>query len=178
MILGDRDLRYYIAKGLIKIEPFTSEIIRENGVDLRIGGEIARLKKHDEPLDTRNPPVNPWDYYVIEKGDSFIIHPGEKVLLTTIEYIKLPDDIMAFVNLRSTYARLGIMAPPTIVDAGFEGNITIEITGGAFPVKLYKGDRFLHLIFAKLTSPVEKPYAGEYQGQRGVTLPKFFCKKT
>ncbi len=174
LILGDRDLKYYIEKGLLVIEPYDPSIVRENGVDLRLGDEIARLRNPGRVLDTRNPPPSPEDYYVIEKGDSFIINPGERVLLTTLEYIKLPDDLMAFVNLRSTFARLGIMAPPTIVDAGFEGNLTIEIVGGTFPVKLYVGDRFLHLIFSRLTSPVEKPYSGEYQGQKGVRLPKIF----
>ena len=84
---------------------------------------------------------------------------------------------MAFVELRSTYARLGLFIPPTIVDANFEGQLTIELVGGPFPVKLYKGDRFLHIIFAKLTSQVEKPYMGKYQGQRGVTLPKLDAKR-
>jgi len=173
MILGDRDLRYYIKKGLIVVDPFDESIIRENGLDLRLGGEIARMRNPGEPFDTKNPPSDYSKYYVIERGDSFIIHPHEHVLLTTLEYIKLPDDIMAFVNLRSTYARLGIYAPPTIVDAGFEGTLTIELVGGQFPVKLYKGERFLHLVFAKTTSPVERPYRGKYQGQRGVMLPKF-----
>ncbi len=173
MILGDRDLRYYISRGLIVIEPFDETIIRENGVDLRLGGEIARMRNPGKVFDVRNPPSDYTEFYVIEKGDSFIINPHEHVLLTTLEYIKLPDDIMAFVNLRSTYARLGIYAPPTIVDAGFEGTLTIELVGGEFPVRLYKGERFLHLVFAKTTSPVEKPYRGKYQGQRGIVLPKF-----
>ncbi len=173
MILGDRDLRYYISRGLIVIEPFDETIIRENGVDLRLGGEIARMRNPGKVFDVRNPPSDYTEFYVIEKGDSFIINPHEHVLLTTLEYIKLPDDIMAFVNLRSTYARLGIYAPPTIVDAGFEGTLTIELVGGEFPVRLYKGERFLHLVFAKTTSPVEKPYRGKYQGQRGIVLPRF-----
>ncbi|MEM3411634.1 MAG: dCTP deaminase, partial [Fervidicoccaceae archaeon] len=56
----------------------------------------------------------------------------------------------------------------------FEGNITIEVVGGSFPIKLHSGDRFAHLIFARLLTPVEKPYIGDYQGQRGVRLPKMF----
>ncbi len=172
MILGDRDLRYYIEKKLIVVDPFDPSIVRENGLDLRLGHQVARMKKTDEPFDVRNPPEDLSAYYEIEEGDSFVIRPHEHVLLTTLEYIKLPEDIMAFVNLRSTYARLGIYAPPTIVDAGFEGTLTIELVGGEFPVRLYAGERFLHLVFAKLTSPVEKPYRGKYQGQRGVVLPK------
>ncbi|MEM0021552.1 MAG: dCTP deaminase [Fervidicoccaceae archaeon] len=174
MILGDRDLRYYIKTGRIYIEPYDEEIVRENGIDLRLSNEIAKLKPSSIPVDTRDRDLDPGSYYEIIRGDSFIIMPNERVLLNTMEFIKLPDDIMAFVNLRSTYARLGILAPPTIVDAGFEGNITIEVVGGSFPIKLHSGDRFAHLIFARLLTPVEKPYIGDYQGQRGVRLPKMF----
>jgi len=74
--------------------------------------------------------------------------------------------------LRSTYARMGLSIPPTIVDAGFEGHLTIEIIGGGFPIKIYSGQGFLHIIFCKLTSPVGKPYDGKYLGQQGVTFPR------
>jgi dCTP deaminase len=80
---------------------------------------------------------------------------------------------MAFVNLRSSYARIGLTVPPTIIDANFEGQLTIEMIGGEFPVRLYSGERFIHVVFAKLTSPVEKPYSGRYQRQRGIKLPVF-----
>jgi len=172
LILGDRDLKYYIEKGKIVVEPFDPEIVRENGIDLRIGGQIARLRRTDRVLDTANPPEDLADFYMVEEGDSFTIQPGERVLLTTLEYLKLPDDIMGFVELRSSFARVGLTVPPTIIDAGFEGNITLEIHGSSFPVKVYKGQRFAHVIFARTLSPVEKPYRGRYQGQRGVTLPK------
>ncbi|PSO06583.1 dCTP deaminase, partial [Candidatus Marsarchaeota G2 archaeon BE_D] len=55
----------------------------------------------------------------------------------------------------------------------FDGNITIEVRGTSFPVKLYSGQRFVHIVFSKLTTPLEKPYSGKYQGQKGVTLPIF-----
>lgn len=172
MILSDFDLLAYIRSRRLVIEPFDNVIVRENGVDLRIGNQIARLIPTEEALDTANPNVNLSKFYRIESGESFIIRPHEKVLLTTLEYVGLPVDIMAFVELRSSFARLGLMMPPTIVDAGFKGNITLEIQGSSFPVKVYTGQRFAHIIFAKTLNPVEKPYSGRYQGQRGVTLPK------
>jgi len=171
MILGDRDLKYYLEKGWIVISPLTQDTIRENGVDLRVGGEIARFKKTDEIYEIEK---DPRSFYEIEKGDEFIIYPNEHVLLVTEEYVKLPNDVMAFVNLRSSFARLGLIIPPTIVDAGFEGQLTIEVLGSAFPVKIKRGTRFLHLIFARTLTPVENPYHGKYQGQQGVTLPKNF----
>jgi len=170
MILGDRDLKYYLEKGWIVIDPLRDDTIRENGVDLRIGNEIARFKKTEKPFDPENPDPN---YFKKERGEEFVIYPNEHVLLVTEEYIKLPNDVMAFVNLRSSFARLGLFIPPTIVDAGFEGQLTIEVIGSEFPVKLRRGTRFLHLIFARTLTPVENPYKGKYQGQRGVTVPRF-----
>ncbi|AWR97335.1 dCTP deaminase [Acidianus sulfidivorans JP7] len=169
MILGDRDLKYYLEKEWIKISPLRDDTIRENGVDLRIGNEIARFKKTDKLFDAEKIE----DFYEKQQGNEFIIYPNEHVLLTTEEYIEMPADVMAFVNLRSSYARLGLFIPPTIVDAGFKGQITIEIIGSSFPIKVRTGDRFLHLIFAKTLTPVEHPYQGKYQEQKGVTLPKF-----
>ncbi len=171
MILSDFDLWNYIRSGRLRVEPLSEDIVRENGLDLRIGYEIGRLKKTQKVLDPQE--NSPDDFYIIERGDAFLINPHEHVLLHTIEYLSLPKDIMGFVNLRSSYARLGLSLPPTIVDANFEGQLTIEMIGSEFPVKLRAGERFIHLVFAKLTSEVEKPYRGKYQGQRGVRLPQF-----
>ena len=170
MILGDRDLKYYLEKGWIKIVPFSEEIVRENGIDLRISSQFARLKKTERVFDTTEKIEN---FYETVNSNDIIIYPHEHILMTTMEYIELPNDVMAFVNLRSTFARLGLSIPPTIVDAGFKGQLTIEVVGSEFPIKLESGQRFLHLIFARTLTPVEKPYNGKYQGQENVTLPRF-----
>jgi dCTP deaminase len=79
---------------------------------------------------------------------------------------------MGFVSLKSTYARLGLSIPPTIVNAGSEGELTIELIGGPFPVKIRRGDRIVQIVFVKLSSPTQKPYSGRYQNQRGPTIPR------
>lgn len=172
MILSDIELLNYIREGLLSVDPFNSEIVKENGLDLRIGWEVARIRDIGEVIDVRNPDLR--RFYKEEKigEDGFIIYPNERVLATTLETITLPDSLMAFCELRSTFARLGISIPPTIVDAGFSGNLTIELIGGAAPVRLYPSTRFLHVVFAKLSSPVKRPYRGKYYGQKGVTLPR------
>lgn len=86
----------------------------------------------------------------------------------TREVLELPDDLMAFVELRSSWARQGFFLPPTIVDAGFKGNLTLEILAFMKHPRAALGKRFAHLIFAKTTSPCE-PYTGKYTGQRGIT---------
>jgi dCTP deaminase len=172
VILSDFDLRSYIQSKRLVIEPFADEIIRENGLDLRLGDEVCELKSHSEPLDPTDPETDLSRYYECKKAEEFVIEPYKKYLLTTLEYVKLPPELMGFVELRSTFARLGLSIPPTIIDAGFCGQITIELHGSAFPVMLKKGMRFLHVVFAKASTPITKPYSGRYQGQRGVKLPK------
>jgi len=174
VILSDFDLTWYLKSGRLVIVPYDEEIVRENGIDLRIGGEIAKLKPLNRVFDTRNVAEEQVsEFYEVLRSDEFVIYPNERVLLTTLEYVKLPNDIMGFVELRSSFARLGLSIPPTIIDAGFEGNVTLEVHGSTFPIKLYKGQRFAHVIFSKTLNPVLRPYQGKYQGQKGVTLPKF-----
>ena len=175
MILSDRDIRWYIDKGLLRIEPLYDDTIRENGVDLRLGREFCRFRATSKPLDTRSlSGIDRDEYYeCVEVGEEgFIVNPLEHVLATTMETVCLSDDLVGLVNVRSTFARLGLYIPPTVIDAGFCGQVTIEIVGSRFPVRIYPGQRFLHIVFIKTTSPVAAPYRGKYQWQRGVTLPR------
>jgi len=132
-----------------------------SGRDLRWYIEQGKLK-----ID----PVTPEQFQ--QNGVDLILeriepHNRNFVLGCTRETVELPDDLMAFVELRSTWARKGFLLPPTIVDAGFRGTLTLEIVHfgiADFPL----GQRFAHLIFAKLTSPTE-PYRGKYDKQSGIT---------
>jgi len=172
VILSDFDLVNYVRSGRLVIEPFSEEIVRENGLDLRLGDEICVLKDTDRVLDPYSSDVDLSEFYECWRGSEFVIEPGKRYLATTLEYIKVPPELMAFVELRSTFARMGLYIPPTIIDGGFEGTITIELCGSSFPVKLRPGTRFLHVVFAKVASPIQRPYRGRYQRQRGVTLPR------
>jgi dCTP deaminase len=141
MILSGRDLQLYIDTGKLKIEPITPEQFQQNGVDLI-------LKE-------------------VRFGD--VLQPNPNFYLgCTVETLALPDDLMAFVELRSSWARRGMFIPPTIVDAGFSGNLTLEILSFGVDVQEAVGQRFAHLIFAKTSGPC-LPYRGKYQDQTGVT---------
>lgn len=171
MALSDKDIREYIKSGKLSIDPLEDYLIRENGVDLRLGGSIARYRESGSTFDPQKDSVE--DILVYEDAESFIINPYERVLIHTIEYIKLPNNLIGLINLRSSYARLGLSIPPTVIDANFEGQLTIGLVGGSFPVKLYKGERFIHIVFLELKSPSSKPYTGRYQGQKGIQPPIF-----
>ena len=174
MILSDKAIKRLIASGHLVIEPLRGDSIRENGVDLRLGTEFCVMKNIDKVFDTHSTNLNVPDFYHCEKvskSSGFIIPPGRRVLATTMEYVRLANNLVGLVNLRSSFARSGIYIPPTVVDAGFEGELTIELVGSDFPVKVYPGQRFLHLILVHTLEDVEKPYSGTYTGQRGVRLP-------
>ncbi len=176
MILSDRDIEALIRLGDLKVDPLRDDTIRENGLDLRRGRGFCRFKETKKVLDTRSP-SDPEEFYECGEDESIVVKPYEHVLLHTEEYIRLPDYIAGLVNLRSTFARLGLYIPATVVDAGFEGQLTIEVIGSSFPVRLYAGERFLHLVLLRLSSPARNPYNGAYAKQKGVRLPKLFMRK-
>ena len=174
MILSDRDIFRLLEAGLLRVEPFDPSIVRENGLDLRLGRVFCRLRETARVFDTRGSyePSEFYECFEVGDGEGFVIGPRELVLAHTMETVCLPSDVVGLVNLRSTFARTGIYIPPTVVDAGFCGQLTVELVGSSFPVKLYPGQRFLHLVLLRTLSPAARPYSGRYQGQRGVTLPK------
>lgn len=171
MILSAVDLRKAIEQGSLGISPLSSDTIRENGVDLRFSEEIVRLQPTDNVLDIASP-TSEGLYFKEKATDSFVLGKYEKMLVATMERVKLPNDLMAFCELRSTFSRAGVSIPPTVVDAGFEGNLTIQISGGPFPVRIPVKTRFLHLIFAELKTPLVTGYEGKYKHDNGVATPK------
>lgn len=172
MILSDFDLKAYLASRRLSVEPLSEEIVRENGLDLRLGEGYCYIRPSTRELAVGVDSVE--GYYECHTAKEYLLlKPSSHYLLHTVEYIRMPPELMGFVELRSTYARLGFMMPPTIVDAGFEGQLTVEVLTPPYPTKLRVGSRFLHVVFAKVTTPAASPYRGRYQGQRGVTLPRW-----
>lgn len=133
------------------------------GRDLQWYIEVGRLKI--DPVEKEQFQQNGVDLILegIERQGPFFY------LGCTKETLAVPDDLMAFVELRSTWARKGFFLPPTIVDAGFQGNLTLEIlVFGNTEIKEIVGSRFAHLIFAKTTGPCVQ-YSGKYLNQNGIT---------
>ncbi len=176
MILSDFDLENYIREGRLSIRPFDKEIIRENGVDLRLSDEVARHNSGKpagmivDPSDSKSLK----DEYVLRKKQKeIIIGPQEQMLLSTYEFVEFPDNLMGFVELRSTWARHGLFMPPTIIDAGFAGNVTLEVFNSSrFSILLRPKVRFAHIIFATTLNRVRNAYKGKYLNQKGIHLPK------
>ena len=101
----------------------------------------------------------------------YVLLPGQFVLATTMEYFRLPDDLTAFVEGRSSLGRMGLFIQNAgWVDPGFEGEITLELfNANRCAIELKAGRRVGQLVFAKMDDKAENPYRGKYQGQRGAT---------
>lgn len=174
MILSDFDLENAIRHKRLVVKPFDKRIIKENGLDLRLADDIAYHKELGSNfiLDPSDKKKIDACFRYFRKQKSMVLRPHEQVLLSTYEYIKMPDDAIGFVELRSTWGRHGLSMPPTIIDAGFEGNITLEVVNNApYSIMLKPKLRFAHIIFAKTSNRVKKTYSGLYMRQRGIRFP-------
>ncbi len=171
MILSDSSIRELIKKGELIIEPFEEANIQASSIDLRLGDEVIIYE--DDFIDIKQEDIK---VKKIKFDNSFIIEPKAFVLATTIEYIKLPNYITAFVEGRSSLGRLGLFIENAgWVDAGFEGQITLELyNSNKSPIKLYSNMKICQIVLAKLDRPAQKPYRGKYQGQRGVVASRIY----
>ena len=175
MIMSDCDLTKLLESGQLIIDPLSKDTIQQNGIDFKIGNEIGERTRNaaEKIIDSKSTEDIKNSFLVTENESDFILSPLQHYLLTTKERIRMPDNLMGFCGLRSTFARLGFVSPMTVIDAGFEGTLTIGIFyGGNSPIKVSIGTRFLHVVFAQLKTKTEIPYEGYYKMQKGVSIPK------
>lgn len=162
MILPDHEIRKLLKEGKLVIEPLDEpERIQGACVDLSLGTEFRVFRHTEEAFIDSRDPKEYTDFVKKEDGKPFIIHPGEFVLGITRERVRIPDDMAAYVDGRSSLGRLGLTAHITsgYVDPGFEGRLVLEISNlGKMPVILYPGMKVCKILFFRLTSPCEVPY--------------------
>ncbi|MBI3638131.1 dCTP deaminase [Candidatus Wolfebacteria bacterium] len=166
MILSDAEIKKAIITGRIKVNPMPDFKIQLGScsLDLRLSDTFRIFTYNNSAfIDVSNPET----YKEITKGHKLkkdgvlVLHPGEFVLGATIEKVKLPDDVAARIDGRSSLGRLGLVVHSTAghIDPGFDGNITLEIANiGKIPIILRKNLRVCHLVFENLSSPTTKPY--------------------
>ena len=165
-ILSDQEIKKYLNSGKIIIDPLkdSEKQIQPSSVDMRIGSEFKTFKVVQKPyIDPKDEEdINSYMESVhIDDGESFIIHPNEFALATTYETVKVPNNLVARVEGRSSMGRLGITMHVTagFIDPGFHGKITLEISNiGKMPVALYPGQRVCQIVFETMTSEAKKPY--------------------
>ena len=181
-MLSDLMIRSYIEHGKLGIRPLSPDTIRENGVDLRFSDAFQPLKITDAIYDTHvsSTEQNQFFFEPVIHADYYDLEPGCAVQIATKEWIDMPADLCGIINLRSTYARLLTLGSPTVINAGWHGNVVYTLQS-PYPhgVRLYKDDRFMHVLIDTLTSTAEKPYDedGKYQNQDGMVGPRMDVEK-
>jgi dCTP deaminase len=114
--------------------------------------------------------------FVDVKGDVCIIPPNSFALARTVEYFRIPRNVLTICLGKSTYARCGIIVNVTPLEPEWEGHVTLEFSNTTpLPAKVYANEGVAQMLFLESDEECEISYAdrgGKYQGQRGVTLPK------
>ena len=181
MVKSDRWIREMAQKGMI--EPFNKKQVGHGvisygvssyGYDMRIGDEFKIF------TNINNTVVDPKNFdpksFVDYKGDVCIIPPNSFVLASSLEYFRIPRDVLVICLGKSTYARCGLVVNVTPLEPEWEGYVTIEISNTTpLPAKIYANEGIAQLIFLEAAEICEVSYkdkAGKYQAQKGITLPR------
>lgn len=164
MILSDSSLRAALEARTIVVEPLEPYQIQPASIDLRLGNHFLVLDEHGTEIITMDKDI---EYREINR-EEIVIPPQSFILATTMEFIRLPHDMTAFVEGRSSIGRMGLFIQNAgWVDPGFEGEITLEIfNANSLPIKLTSGRRICQIVFAKMDKATLNPYHGKYFGQR------------
>ena len=165
------------------IEPFEDRQVRAGvvsygvssyGYDCRVGNEFKVFTNvYSAVVDPKNFST---DSFVDIKTNVAIIPPNSFALARTVEYFRIPRDVLVICVGKSTYARCGIIVNVTPLEPEWEGHVTLEFSNTTpLPAKIYANEGAAQFLFLQGNEPCETSYrdkAGKYQGQRGVTLPK------
>lgn len=148
------------------------------GYDARMADEFKIFTNVNNAIvDPKN--FSP-DSFIDRQADVCIIPPNSFVLARTIEYFKIPRDVLVICLGKSTYARCGIIVNVTPIEPEWEGHVTLEFSNTTpLPAKIYANEGVCQFLFFKGDQPCETSYkdkAGKYMGQTGVTLPKIMGK--
>jgi dCTP deaminase len=183
VILSDRDIKDAIETGAVGIEPFDPADVQPSSVDLHVDRFFRTFHNARHPyIDVRKPMEDLTELVEVDESEPFILHPGEFVLGSTREYVRLPDDLVARLEGKSSLGRLGLLIHSTAgyVDPGFEGHLTLELSNVAnLPITIYPSMRIGQISFFRLSSPADRPYGSsgvgsKYQGQRGPTPSRYY----
>jgi len=183
MILSDKTIREELATGNIVIDPLDESCIQPSSVDMHLDRYFrVFLNHHARVIDVKERNDDLTELVEIEPDNAFILHPGEFVLGSTLEKVRIPDYLVGRIEGKSSLGRLGLLIHTTagFVDAGYEGHLTLELSNVAtLPITLYPGMKIGQISFLRMTTPAENPYGStklgsKYQGQRGPTPGRYY----
>ncbi|MGY0217610.1 dCTP deaminase [Endozoicomonadaceae bacterium StTr2] len=189
MRLCDRDIEACLDNGRIRIEPRPdTAAISGVSVDLTLGNSFRVFNDHAAPYvdlsgsresiqETLNSVMS--KEIVLDESEAFFLHPGELALAVTYESVSLPDDIVGWLDGRSSLARLGLMVHVTAhrIDPGWSGQIVLEFfNGGKLPLALRPGMTIGAINFETMSGSAERPYSkrpdAKYKNQKSAVASR------
>jgi dCTP deaminase len=182
VVLADRTIARLLEEGRIEIDPYDPSLLQPSSVDVRVD-RLFRVFRNNRAsyIDVKRE-QDLTELVEIDEQEPFILHPGEFVLGSTLERVRLPDDLVARLEGKSSLGRLGLLIHSTagFVDPGFDGHVTLELSNVAnLPITLYYGMKIGQVSFMQLSEPAANPYGtgtigSKYQGQRGPTPSRYW----
>jgi len=137
-VLSDLEIEACIREGSLAIAPFDDSSLGGAGYDLRLSEDLTIL-------------------------------PGQNKLVATLERVELGSGLVGTLHIRSTLARAGVIGSLALVDPGFRGQLTVSLFNGGQKIFVMKEqERFLQIVFHRLSVKTSRPYAGKYQDSQGV----------
>lgn len=182
MIKSDRWIRR-MAKDHGMIQPFEEKQVRSGGISYGVssyGYDIRIANEFKIFTNINNTIVDPKEFdpksFVDFKGDVCVIPPNSFALGKSVEFFRIPRNVMTICVGKSTYARCGIITNVTPFEPEWEGFVTLEISNTTpLPARIYANEGIAQVLFFESDEPCETSYAdkkGKYQSQVGITLPK------
>ncbi|QBG34712.1 dCTP deaminase [Litorilituus sediminis] len=189
MRLCDKDIEQFLDEERIVISPKPdTSMISGVSVDIRLGNEFRVFQDHTAPyIDLSGPKAEVQqamnsvmsEEVFIEDGEAFFLHPGELALAVTYESVTLPDDIVGWLDGRSSLARLGLMVHVTAhrIDPGWSGQIVLEFyNSGKLPLALRPKMKIAALNFETMSGSALRPYNkrddAKYKDQKGAVASR------
>ena len=183
MVLSDRTIRRQLSEGRIEVEPYDESLLQPSSLDVRVDRFFRVFRNSRYPfIDVKEEMEDLTELVEIGEAEPFILHPGEFVLGSTLERVKLPDDLVARLEGKSSLGRLGLLIHSTagFIDPGWDGHVTLELSNVAnLPITIYYAMKIGQLSFVQLTEPAETPYGAnglgsKYKGQAGPTPSRYW----
>ena len=183
MILSDRTIKRLLGEGRIDIDPYDEALVQPSSVDVRVDRFFRVFRNSRYPyIDVKLEQEELTELVEIDDETPFILHPGEFVLGSTLERIRLPEDLVARLEGKSSLGRLGLLIHSTagFIDPGWDGHVTLELSNVAnLPITIYFGMKIGQVSFVQMTEPAETPYGAgvlgsKYQGQQGPTPSRYW----
>jgi dCTP deaminase len=183
VVLSDATIARYLAEGRIEIDPYDEALLQPSSVDVRVDRLFRVFHNNRYPyIDVKVEQAELTELVHVEGDQPFVLHPGEFVLGSTLERIRLPDDLVARLEGKSSLGRLGLLIHSTAgyIDPGWDGHVTLELSNVAnLPITIYPGMKIGQVSFVQMTEPAAAPYgsaglASKYKGQEGPTPSRYY----